>query len=87
MKGKKQQSVNLDRLKANNSLDKSNEQLRSSLTQETTSPPRTHRKIGILLGSVALSLLAFGWLQLGDRNSSVSPCWQSQIRVVEDASV
>ena len=70
MKRQKQRSVNLERLRAANSLNKSNQQLRSRLIQSTSGANANRNKIGFVLGGLVLSLLVFGWLQCGNRETS-----------------
>ena len=86
MKGKKQARINLDRLRAGNDLKKSNEQLRSSLTQNATPSRRDRFKMGLALGGLALGVLAFGAVQCSSREAGVHQCWQSQIPGVEEIS-
>ena len=84
MKGQKQARINLDRLRAGNALKKSNEQLRSSLTQNATPPRRNRFKMSLALGGLALGVLAFGAVQCSSREAGVHQCWQSQIPGFEE---
>ena len=87
MKGQKQAQINLDRLRAGNALKKSNEQLRSSLTQNATPPHRDRFKIGLALGGLALGVLAFGAVRCSNREVGVNQYWQSCIPGVEETLV
>ncbi|MDY6939849.1 MAG: hypothetical protein SWY16_19625 [Cyanobacteriota bacterium] len=82
MKGRNSKQFNLDRLRAANSLNKSNQELRSSLNPSAKSR-RSGCKIEFVVSGLTIALMMFGWLEWSDRQPSIPHCHQQPIQFLE----